>query len=133
MLIKRFRRAQSPYVLSLPMQVELCMKRGFQRLRGDMAILITSVLFNTVMALVIGSVFYNLEDNTTALYSRSVLLYFAILLAAFASGMEVGQCRMSFEEHSCSLKADPGPLRPTSYCGKTCSLRFLPPFCGSHR
>lgn len=71
------------------MQVKLCVQRGFQRLRGDMGVLITGVIFNAVMALVIGSVFYNLPSNTGSLYSRGALIFFAIQLAAFASALEV--------------------------------------------
>jgi len=41
------------------------------------------------MALVVGSVFYNLDETTDSFYSRGVLLFFAILLNAFASAMEV--------------------------------------------
>jgi ATP-binding cassette, subfamily G (WHITE), member 2, PDR len=41
------------------------------------------------MALVVGSVFYNLDETTSSFYSRGVLLFFAILLNAFASAMEV--------------------------------------------
>lgn len=41
------------------------------------------------MALIIGSVFYNLNNDTGALYSRGALLFFAILMAAFQSGLEV--------------------------------------------
>ena len=55
-----------------------------------MALLIIGVMFNSIMALVIGSVFYNLQNNTGSLYSRGALLFFAILLAAFASALEVG-------------------------------------------
>ena len=54
-----------------------------------MALLITGVIFNSVMALVIGSVFYNLPNDTGSLYSRGALIFFAILLAAFASALEV--------------------------------------------
>ncbi|KAL9601178.1 MAG: hypothetical protein Q9219_002678 [cf. Caloplaca sp. 3 TL-2023] len=82
-------RVQSPYTLSVPMQVKLCVRRGYQRLRGDMALLITGILFNSVMALVIGSVFYNLPNDTESLYFRGALLFFAILLAAFASALEI--------------------------------------------
>ena len=71
------------------MQIGLCVRRGYQRLRGDMALLITGVMFNSIMALVIGSVFYNLSNDTSSLYSRGALLFFAILLAAFASALEV--------------------------------------------
>lgn len=83
------RRKGSPYTLSVPMQIKLCMRRGYQRLKGDMSVTITGIIFNAIMALVIGSVFYNLPDETGALYSRGALLFFAILLAAVASAMEV--------------------------------------------
>ncbi len=71
------------------MQVKLCVDRGYQRLQGDMALLITGIVFNSIMALVVGSVFYNLPNNTASLYSRGALLFFAILLSAFASALEV--------------------------------------------
>lgn len=54
-----------------------------------MGIVITGTVFNAVMALVIGSIFYNLPNNTGSLYSRGALLFFAILLASFASALEV--------------------------------------------
>ena len=71
------------------MQVKLCVKRGYQRLQGDMGVLIAGVIFNAIMALVIGSVFYNLPNNTGSLYSRGALIFFSIQLAAFASALEV--------------------------------------------
>ena len=73
------------------MQIKLCMDRGYQRLRGDAAIVLTGIVFNAVMALVVGSVFYDLPNNTGSLYGRGALLFFAILLAAFASALEVGK------------------------------------------
>jgi ATP-binding cassette, subfamily G (WHITE), member 2, PDR len=71
------------------MQVKLCVRRGFQRLRGDLSLLLTGMIGNTIMALIIGSVFYNLQDNTASLYSRGALLFFAVLLNAFSSSLEV--------------------------------------------
>ena len=65
-----------------------------------MALLITSIIFNSVMALVVGSVFYNLPNDTGSLYSRGALLFFAILLAAFASALEV---RLAFKAHEVLL------------------------------
>jgi ATP-binding cassette subfamily G (WHITE) protein 2 (PDR) len=56
-----------------------------------MAVTVTGIIFNAITALVIGSVFYNLPDETGSLYSRGALLFFAILLAAFASSLEVCQ------------------------------------------
>jgi hypothetical protein len=86
------RRAQSPYTLSVPMQVKLCMGRGYQRLLSAMDVTITSIIFNAILALVIGSVFYNLPNNTATLYSKGALIFFAVLLAAFASALEVCSC-----------------------------------------
>ena len=71
------------------MQVKLCVRRGFQRLRGDLSLLLTGMIGNTIMALIIGSVFYNLQDNTASLYSRGALLFFGVLLNAFSSALEV--------------------------------------------
>ena len=79
----------SPFTLSIPMQVKLCVDRGFQRLRGDLTLLFTGFFGQGVMALIIGSVFYNLPNETAALYSRGALLFFAILMAAFQSALEV--------------------------------------------
>lgn len=71
------------------MQVKLCMERGFQRLRGDMSLMLSGMIGNFVMALIIGSVFYNLPSNTGSFYSRGTLLFFSILLNAFSSFLEV--------------------------------------------
>lgn len=71
------------------MQVKLCVSRGFQRLRGDMSIMLSGVIGNTLLAFVIGSIFYNLPSDTGSFYSRGVLLFFAILLNAFSSFLEV--------------------------------------------
>ncbi|KAL9120898.1 MAG: hypothetical protein Q9187_002546 [Circinaria calcarea] len=82
-------RTQSPYTISVPMQVKLCIRRGFQRLRGDMSLPLSGGIGNTALALIIGSVFYNLPDNTASFYSRGALLFFAILLNAFSSALEI--------------------------------------------
>ena len=80
---------KSPYTISIPMQVKLCAKRGFKRLRGDYSVTISGIIANTIMALVIGSVFYNLPMDTSSFFSRGALLFFAILLNAFASVSEM--------------------------------------------
>jgi len=71
------------------MQIKLCIDRGFQRLKGDMSLMLTGLIGNFCMSLIIGSVFYNLKNETAALYSRGALLFFAILMAAFQSSLEV--------------------------------------------
>lgn len=70
-------------------QVNLCVVRGFQRLRRDASLTLTQLFGNMIMALIIGSVFYNLRDDTSSFYSRGALLFFAVLLNAFSSALEV--------------------------------------------
>ncbi|KUJ09554.1 putative ABC transporter [Mollisia scopiformis] len=82
-------RVGSPYTLSLYQQVMICVERGFQRLRGDASVTISRVVANAVLALVVGSMFYNLDETTDSFYSRSVLIFLAILLNAFASALEI--------------------------------------------
>ena len=84
-------RLKSPYQISLPMQARICVDRGFQRLRGDASIALSGIIGNSIMALIIGSVFYNLQPTTESFYSRGALLFFAILLNAFASSLEVSR------------------------------------------
>ncbi|KAH7327322.1 multidrug resistance protein CDR1 [Rhexocercosporidium sp. MPI-PUGE-AT-0058] len=82
-------RVQSPYTLSLYQQVVICVERGFQRLRGDASVTISRVVANSVLALVVGSMFFNLNQTTSSFYGRSVLIFLAILLNAFASALEI--------------------------------------------
>jgi ATP-binding cassette subfamily G (WHITE) protein 2 (PDR) len=71
------------------MKIKLCVNRGYQRLQGDKTVVITGIIFNSVMALVVGSVFYNLPNNTASVFGRGALLSFGIQLTAFASALEV--------------------------------------------
>lgn len=111
------------------MQVKLCMRRGYQRLKGDMAVTITGIIFNAIMAVVIGSVFYNLPNESSALYSRSALLFFAVLLAAFASALEV---RLHLQSLTGLLTwADLDFVCTTSNRGEAIKVRLLPSICRS--
>lgn len=82
-------RPSSPYTLSYGGQIMLCLGRGFQRLRSDPTLTFTQLFGNFMMALVVGSVFYNLQPNTNSFFSRSALLFFSILLNAFGSALEI--------------------------------------------
>ncbi|MCJ1437052.1 hypothetical protein MMC27_006437 [Xylographa pallens] len=85
----KHQRIKSPYTLSYGQQVALCLQRGFLRLKGDPSLTFVQLFGNFVMALIIGSVFYNLPPNTTSFYSRGALLFFAILINAFGSALEI--------------------------------------------
>ncbi|KAI1075018.1 ABC-2 type transporter-domain-containing protein [Whalleya microplaca] len=84
-----FTRNKSPYTISIPMQVQLCMTRGFQRLLGDKTFFIVTVLANLIMSLALGSIYYNLPPTVDSLNRRCILLYFAILFNALSSALEI--------------------------------------------
>lgn len=85
----KHQRIKSPYTLSYFGQVRLCLQRGFWRLKGDPSLTLTQLFGNIVMALIISSVFYDLQPNTNSFFSRSALLFFGILLNAFGSALEI--------------------------------------------
>ncbi|EXJ89900.1 ATPase [Capronia epimyces CBS 606.96] len=81
--------SSSPYTISVPMQIRLCITRGFQRLLGNKAFFLVTVFGNLLISLVLGSVFYNLPGDTGSITSRGTLIYFAILFNALNSALEV--------------------------------------------
>lgn len=50
---------------------------------------LTSVFGNIALSLIVASVFYNLDETTNSFFQRGALLFFAILLNAFASALEI--------------------------------------------
>lgn len=82
-------RLHSPYTLSYRQQVELCLWRGFQRLKGDPSLTFTQLFGNFAMALILGSVFFNLQPTTDSFFQRGAILFFAILMNAFGSALEI--------------------------------------------
>lgn len=82
-------RKKSPFTLSYAQQIMLCLWRGWKRLVGDPSFTIGALIGNFVMALIIGSVFFNLQDTSESFFQRGALLFFACLMNAFASALEV--------------------------------------------
>ncbi|KAF3939272.1 hypothetical protein ABW19_dt0207177 [Dactylella cylindrospora] len=82
-------RPESPYTLSIPMQVRLCTKRAYQRMWMDITSTATHVIANIVLALIIGSIFYGTPLSTASFFSKTGLLFFAILLNALSSITEI--------------------------------------------
>lgn len=70
-------------------QVALCLRRGFWRLKADPSLTVTQILGNSIMGLIISSVFYNLQPTSGSFFQRGALLFFAILINAFGSALEV--------------------------------------------
>ena len=82
-------RVSSPYTLSYVKQIKLCLWRAFQRFKGDPSITISSLVANSIMALVIASLFYNLKNDTISFFQRGALIVFAVLINAFGSFLEM--------------------------------------------
>ena len=82
-------RLKSPFTLSYVQQVKLCLWRGWRRLTGDPSLSLGALIANCIMALIISSVFYNLQPTTASFYQRGALLFFACLMNAFASALEI--------------------------------------------
>ena len=85
----KHQRLKSPFTLSYVQQVKLCLWRGWRRLTGDPSLSLGALIGNFIMALIISSVFYNLKDDTASFYQRGALLFFACLMNAFASALEI--------------------------------------------
>ncbi|KAL0937284.1 ABC transporter [Colletotrichum truncatum] len=82
-------RLKSPYMISYPRQVKLCLWRGWKRLVADPGFTISSLVFNIIVGFVLGSMFFNLKADSSTFYYRGGLIFFALLFNAFASEMEV--------------------------------------------
>ncbi|CEP24187.1 CDR2 [Cyberlindnera jadinii] len=82
-------RKSSSYTVSFPMQVRYLLTREFQRIRNDIFFHAFSVLSNSLMALVLCSIFYNLQNDTASFYYRGAAMFMAVLFNSFASFLEI--------------------------------------------
>ncbi|UPK90458.1 hypothetical protein LCI18_001393 [Fusarium solani-melongenae] len=81
-----WQRARSPFNLSYWDQLGITLWRAYVLLKNDPITLLVSNLFE---ALIASSVFYNLPENTTSFFRRSILLFFIVLMNAFSSILEI--------------------------------------------
>ncbi|KAG6909483.1 hypothetical protein DXG01_017205 [Tephrocybe rancida] len=82
-------RMASPYMISIPMQARAVMLRRVQILRGNMLVVGLNVFLFVFQALIVGSVFINSPEATSAYFSRGGVLFFAILFAALTTMAEI--------------------------------------------
>ena len=85
----KHQRENSPYLLSYWGQIKLTLWRCWTLLKGDPSVTITMLTVNIIEALVVVSVFYNLPADSSGLYRRGLLLFYAVLLNAFACILEI--------------------------------------------
>ncbi|KAF4467487.1 ABC transporter CDR4 [Fusarium albosuccineum] len=82
-------RLKSPYILTYSQQVQLCLWRGFRRLKADPWITVGMLIANLVLGLIVSSLFYNMDMNTGSFYTHGAVLFVSILFNAFASALEI--------------------------------------------
>ena len=91
---QRTRRARkgSRYMLSWPQQIRLAIKRRAQIAWGDKGTALIMSAASLFQALIIGSVYVQMAKNTSALFSRSGVIFFALLYNSFSAMAEVPNC-----------------------------------------
>ncbi|KAH6974077.1 ABC-2 type transporter [Ilyonectria destructans] len=82
-------RPGSPYLISVPMQVRLNTRRGFQRIWNDKSATLAAVLSQIVIAIVVGSIYYGQVNATANLASKGAVLFMAVLINALAAISEI--------------------------------------------
>jgi ABC-type multidrug transport system permease subunit len=82
-------RPLSPYLLSPALQIRLCLTRAFQRTRNDLPSIIATAIVQIVVAAIIGSLFFNIPDNSTGLSQRATVLFLAVLTNALIAMLEI--------------------------------------------
>ncbi|KAL6453119.1 CDR2 Multidrug resistance protein CDR2 [Candida maltosa Xu316] len=80
---------KSPYTVSFWMQVKYIVSRNFLRMKADPSIPLVSIISQLIMGLILASVFYNLQNDSSSFYHRSGTLFFALLFNALSSILEI--------------------------------------------
>ncbi|KAL7914249.1 ABC-2 type transporter domain-containing protein [Trichoderma velutinum] len=82
-------RPKSPYIISIPMQIKFNTKRAYQRIWNNIYATMASTVVQIVMALIIGSIFFDTPNNTDGFYAKGSVLFVAILLNALTAISEI--------------------------------------------
>lgn len=85
----KFQRPNSAYTISYTQQVLLNLWRAYRRLLADPGYTISFLIFNAVMAIILGTMYFNLKDDTSSFYYRGGVIFFSLLFNAFGSQLEV--------------------------------------------
>ncbi|KAF8477639.1 ABC-2 type transporter-domain-containing protein [Russula ochroleuca] len=82
-------RKGSSYMISLPMQARAVMLRRLQILRGNFATQLIIVITFITQAIINGTVFFRMKDQTAEYFSRGGILFFSLLWAALSALAEI--------------------------------------------
>ncbi|KAG2419095.1 hypothetical protein HFD88_002199 [Aspergillus terreus] len=111
---KHVPRPQSPYTTSLWRQVAACTVRQFQIMAGDRLSLVIKVVSAILQALVCGSLFYNLQPDSTSIFLRPGVLFFPVIYFLLDS---MGETTASFMGRPILTRQKRFAFyRPTAFC-----------------
>lgn len=117
LLIHVVRLRTATHWIPIHLQILITLQRGFQRLRNLPGPVIGSVVANGILALVIGSVYYDLPETSNSMDRRALLIFLSTLLTALSPAFEVSLCTKAFR--TCAFTN-----RPTSGCVPTGSYHL---------
>ncbi|KAJ5948639.1 hypothetical protein N7454_001946 [Penicillium verhagenii] len=82
-------QASSPYLLSVPMQLRLCLIRAYRRALNDKAGIIATAVLQMLIAILISSLFYDIPQNSDGLSQRASVIFLAVLTNNMIAMFEV--------------------------------------------
>ncbi|KAE8362635.1 P-loop containing nucleoside triphosphate hydrolase protein [Aspergillus caelatus] len=77
------------YQTTVAHQVRTCLGRAFVRSRHSVPGIVSGVIGNIILAIILGSVFYNLAEDTASFQARSILIFYATMMNACLPAFEV--------------------------------------------
>ena len=82
-------RKSSPYTASFPMQIRALLYRNWLRTKAAPEFALITLVGNTIMAILLASLFFNLKSNTGAFSTVGGAMFFAVLFNSFGSILEI--------------------------------------------
>ncbi|SCO47745.1 related to pleiotropic drug resistance proteins (PDR1-15), ABC superfamily [Fusarium fujikuroi] len=81
---------RSAYTVSFVRQVAACVRREFWLLLGDKASLYTKICVAVANSLIVGSLFYGVPDDTSAVFARGSTAFFSVVFLGWLQMSELG-------------------------------------------
>ncbi|KDQ56593.1 hypothetical protein JAAARDRAFT_58879 [Jaapia argillacea MUCL 33604] len=85
----KFASKKSPYMISIGMQIRAVMVRRLQILKGGWAAQVILIFSFLIQGIIIGTVFFHIEDSTAAYFSRTGVIFFAMLFSVMSTLTEI--------------------------------------------
>ncbi|QSZ28689.1 hypothetical protein DSL72_003189 [Monilinia vaccinii-corymbosi] len=76
------------YMIPMYRQILICLQRGFLRLRNNYVPAVSTIFANAILAIVVGSMFYDLPETSDSVDQRAVLIFFSLMICAFSPAFE---------------------------------------------